>query len=203
VIPVDLDRDAAREAASRELADPAYDAAEPALFERIGRWFVELLTDLFTGVAAVTPGGITGLLVLAALAVIVVVVVRLRAGRVARGARVRAPLFERARLSAADHRRAAELAADRGDLAEAVRERFRALARELEERGVLDEVSGRTVDEIAAQAGLALPEHAAGLRGAARIFDDVVYGDRPATVDGYRSVVELDDRLRPRARVSR
>jgi hypothetical protein len=199
VIPVEVDRDEAREAAAGELADPVYRAAEPSLLERIGRWIGELLSDVITGLAAVSPGGFAGLVVLALLVVLAVVIVRLRVGPLARSARTRPALFDGPPRSADDHRHAARLAADRGDLAGAVLERFRALVRELEQRGVLDEVSGRTVAEIATQAGLALPSYSAEFGTAARIFDDVVYGDRPATVDSYQSIVELDDRIRAKA----
>jgi Domain of unknown function (DUF4129) len=195
VIPVDVDRDEAREAAARELADPVYAAAEPSFVDRTLRWLGRVIAELFTGVAVVAPGGLAGLAVLAVLVALVVVIVRLRTGRIARGARSRPEVFAGRPRSADEHRRAAELAAQRGDLAEAVRERFRAIVRELERRGVLEELSGRTVDEIATQAGLALPGRAPEFHTAARIFDEVVYGDRPATVDGYRHLVALDDGL--------
>ena len=105
-------------------------------------------------------------------------------------------IFDRSPHSADDYRQTAELAYLRGDLTEAVRERFRAVVRELEQRGILDEVSGRTVDEIATQAGLMLPAKAGLLRVGARIFDDVVYGAQPATVDSYRHLAELDGQIR-------
>jgi hypothetical protein len=99
-------------------------------------------------------------------------------------------------LTADEHRAAAERAATAGDLAEAVRERFRAVVRELEQRGVLDPRAGRTVDEVAQEAGTALPLVADDLRGAAVQFDDVWYGGRPATAEGYRQLVCVDDRVR-------
>lgn len=192
-VPVDVGRDEARAAAERELSDPAYAAAQPSFIDRILRWVSARLDELFSTVTALGPGGIAGLILLVLLAVLAVVIIRLRAGRVVRGVRGRSAVFEGSTLSARDHRRLAEEAADRGALAEAVRERFRAIVRELEERGVLDEATGRTVDEIATRAGLALPAHADALRDAAWIFDDVVYGDRTATVDGYESLAALDN----------
>jgi hypothetical protein len=94
--------------------------------------------------------------------------------------------------SADDHRRAADEAYERGDLAGAIRDRFRAIVRELERQGVLDERSGRTVDEIAAQAGERLPHNRTGLRSAATIFDDVVYGDHLPTDAAYHELTTLD-----------
>jgi hypothetical protein len=194
-IPVDVGRDEARAAAERELSDPAYAAAQPSFLERIIDWLGARLDDLFTGVASLSTGGIVGLVVLALLAVLAGLVIRQRVGKVARTLRGRSVVLDGKPLSAREHRRLAEEAAARGDLEVAVRERFRAIVRELEERGVLDEVSGRTVDEIAARAGQVLPAHADALWTGARIFDDVVYGGQPATVDGYGTLVALDNQV--------
>jgi hypothetical protein len=194
-VPVDVGRDEARQAAEHELSDPAYAAAAPSFFDRVVNWALDRLTEVFSGVASLGTGGVVGLVGLVLLAVLAVVVIRLRVGKVARSTRGRGGVFSGRALTAADHRRAAAAAAARGALDEAVRERFRAIVRELEERGVLDEASGRTVDEIAAQAGRVLPASAAALRTAAGIFDDVVYGGRPATVDGYDFLVSLDNEV--------
>ena len=195
-VPVDVGRDEAREAAARELSDPAYAAAQPSWFERIFRWIGDRLGELFSGVGSFGTGGVAGLVVLALLIALAVVVIRLRVGRLARAGRVASGVFTGRALAAEDHRRAAVAAAERGDYGEAVLERFRAVVRELEERGVVDEVSGRTVDEIAHAAGSLLPGSADALRRAATIFDDVLYGGRPATVDGYRQLVALDEEIR-------
>jgi hypothetical protein len=195
-VPVDVGRDEARQAAERELSDPAYAAAAPSFFDRVVSWVGDRLNEVFSGVGALGTGGVAGLIVLVLLAVLAVVVIRLRVGKVARTLRSRGGVFSGRVLTAGDHRRAAEAAAARGAFDEAVRERFRAIVRELEERGVLtDAHAGRTVDEIAAQAGRVLPASAAALRTAAGIFDDVVYGGRPATVDGYDFLVSLDNEV--------
>lgn len=115
-----------------------------------------------------------------------------------------APLFEGGReLRAADHRRRADEAASAGRWAEAVRERLRALVRELEARGVLDPRPGRTADEVASEAGAAVPDVAPDLRAAVRVFDEVWYGGREATRESYATLVDVDRRLaerRPAAR---
>jgi hypothetical protein len=192
MVPVEVDPDDARDAAIRELSDPAYSSAHPTIFKKIVDWLI----DLFNGIGSVGPGGLVGVVVLAMVVVLVVVIVRLRTGRIGHAARRRTRLFDGAVRTAENHRRAAAAAADRGDLTEAVRERFRAIVRELEQRGVLDQVSGRTVDEIAAVAGAALPGSAAALSGAARVFDDVIYGGRPATTAGYQALARVDDEIR-------
>lgn len=197
MIPIEIDPDDAREAAARELADPAYQAAEPSLAGRILGWLGRVLAELFSG------GPVSGgLLVVLLLLAVVFLVVRLRVGPLTRNRRAARPVFDR-RMATVDHRRAADLAYARGELADAVRERFRAIVRELETRGVLDERSARTVDEIAAQAGERLPDHRNDLRAAATLFDDVVYGGRPPTDAAYRDLTDLDTRLhgaRPAAR---
>lgn len=189
-IPVDIGRDEARDAALRELSDPAYRNAEPSWFVQAVRWILQRIGDLLGSVNAVVPGGLWSIVILMLVLLAIAVGVRLKVGKVARTAS--ASIFGDRVLSAADHRRAAEAAAAQGDLAEAVRERFRAIVRSLEERRVLDERSGRTVDELAREAGRRLPEHANALRAAARLFDDVWYGGHPATAEGYQSLVDLD-----------
>lgn len=193
-VPVDIDPDTAREAAADELADPVYRQAEPSVVEEIFAWLGERLADALTAVSGSASGGLLALVVLGLL---VFAVVRMRVGRLTRSRRADRPVFAAGRtLSAEEYRQAAEQARARGDLAGAVRERFRAIVRELNDRGVLDERSGRTVDEIAVQAAERLPGHADGLRAAAMLFDDVVYGGHRATEAGYRDLVALDDELR-------
>lgn len=99
-------------------------------------------------------------------------------------------------LTAADYRRDAERLADGGDYTGAIIQRVRAIAVELETRGVLLPRPGRTASELAAEAAGALPDSAAGLRAAARLFDDVRYGDRAGTMAGYEQVRQLDESIR-------
>jgi uncharacterized membrane protein len=193
-IPVDPDRDEAAKAAARELSDPAYVSGDPNPVERAFKWMLEKLGELLAGAGGMS--GITAITILVALVVIIVIVIRLRTGRTGRARRAGDKVFGSTLMTAAEHRAAAERAAAAGDLAEAVRERFRAVVRELEQRGVLDARAGRTVDEVAFEAGQALPVLADDLRGAAVQFDDVWYGGRPATAEGYQRLVSVDGRVR-------
>jgi len=195
-VPVDVGPDEAREAARRELTDPAYRAAEPSLLQRALTWAFDRLASLLDAVAATVPGGWGGLLILALIAVAVAVAVRLQVGQVTRARRRGAkPVFTGRPWSAAEHRRRAEEALARGELAEAVRERFRAIVRDLEQRGLLDERPGRTADEAAADAGAQLPGSAGGLREAAQLFDDVWYGGRPAARQAYDRLAAVDSQV--------
>ncbi|SDK16927.1 protein of unknown function [Lentzea albidocapillata subsp. violacea] len=193
-LPVDLGRDEAREAAVRELGDPAYVSDDPNPLERAVDWVLTRLGELLAGAGGMS--GFTAFTVLVAVLVLVVIIIRLRVGRTGRALRSGDKVFGSTVMTAAEHRAAAEKAAAAGDLAEAVRERFRAVVRELEQRGVLDARAGRTVDEVAFEAGQALPVLADDLRGAAVQFDDVWYGGRPATVEGYQRLVSVDGRVR-------
>lgn len=195
-VPVEPGRDEARDAARDELSDPIYHAAEPSWYERLINWLSDRLNELFETAAELGPGGITGLLVVLGVLIIAVVAIRLRTGKLARSARAAdAPLGD-ATVPASAHREDAAAALAAADLHGAVVARFRALARELEQRGVLDVQTGRTADELAAQAADALPDCADALRAAARIFDDVYYGGKPATTDAYGVVAETDDAVR-------
>jgi hypothetical protein len=195
-VPVEIGRDDARRAAAAELADPGYRAAEPSLLSRVIKWLGDRLSALLDGISNIVPGGFVGLIVIIAVLIVLAVVIRLKVGRTSLAARVERQVFEGRARSADEHRRAADAAAASGEFGEAVRERFRAIVRALEERGLLDQRSGRTADEAAADAGRVLPGCAAELIGGARLFDDVHYGGRTATAESYRRLVELDGRCR-------
>ena len=79
-------------------------------------------------------------------------------------------------------------------------ERFRAVVREAEERQILNARPGRTADEAAAEAGRQLPDLRGDLLAAARVFDEVLYGDRRATAEADEKMKQLDDAMR-RARL--
>ncbi len=68
-----------------------------------------------------------------------------------------------------------------GRYKEAVRERLRAILRDLIERGILPPSPGWTVMELAATAARTRPALAAPMAGAAGVFAEIWYGLRPAT----------------------
>lgn len=192
---MDVGRDEARDAAREELSKPAYHADDPPLAERVLRWLYETLSELLDRAADAAPGGYGGLLVLLALAVAAVVLVRLKVGPLARATSTETPLFTGRPQSANDHRRNADAHAAAGRWAEAVRERLRALVRDLEQRGLVEPRPGRTAHEAAREAGRLLPAHTDALLAAARTFDDVVYGSHAATPEMHERIRLLDQRL--------
>lgn len=192
-VPVVPDADQARGWLERELADPVYHQ-QPSILSRLLAW----LRDLFARADGATLGDVGTLLVVVGVLAVVVVVTFLVTGPVRRSrrlARAGAVLDADERRSAAELRAAADAAAARGDWAAAVTDRFRAVVRSLEDRTVLDERPGRTAHEAVEAAGLRLPAHAADLRSAGRLFDDVVYGDVVPGPADDAALRELDARL--------
>ncbi|WP_327148946.1 DUF4129 domain-containing protein [Nocardia sp. NBC_01329] len=95
--------------------------------------------------------------------------------------------------AAAVHGSAAEYAATRGDFDTALRERFRAVMRGMEQRGLLEVRRSRTARETSHEAASSLPiEHSGELPAAAHAFDEVVYGGRRASEDEYRRLTQAD-----------
>ncbi|MGO4445433.1 DUF4129 domain-containing protein [Mycobacterium sp. 2YAF39] len=191
---IDIDSDAAHEAAQRELQKPIY--PRPSLTERLIEWLNELFYRLASA-GSKLPGGwftLSILLILLVIAIVVAIRIARRTMRTNRGSGY--ALFGEHELSAAEHRATAEQQAAAGNWAAAIRHRLRAVARELEDAGVLDAIPGRTATELARDAGKALPSLATELTRAAGSFNDVTYGDVPGTEPAYRMIADLDDHLR-------
>lgn len=194
---IDIDRDAAHEAAKHELGKPIY--PKDSLRQHFLNWIDDVLRHLLVKSADV-PGGwftITVLLIVLAAATVVAIRVARNTLRTNRGGDHR--LFGPTVLSAAEHRATAEGYATAGDWAAAIRHRLRAVARQLEESTILSPVPGRTANELAHDAGTALPALSSELSRAAAIFNDVTYGSLPGTEAGYRMIADLDDHLRSRS----
>ena len=173
---VDIDRDAAHEAAQRELDKPIY--PRPSLTQRLTDWLDDQLYRLALKGSTLPGGWFTVMVLLILVTVAVVVAVRV-ARRTMRTNRGDYRLFGAAELSAAEHRATAQQCAARGEWAAAVRHRLRAVARHLEETGVLTPVPGRTAGELARDAATEIPGLASEFADAATAFNDVTYGELP------------------------
>jgi Domain of unknown function (DUF4129) len=182
----------AQRLARAELSKPEYHRHIP-LVQRIIAVILRFAGRVFHAASGAVPGGWWGLIALAALAVILTAGMLNWVGMVARARRAPGPLTaDGAVRTARQHRQEAQRHAGAGDYPAAIIECVRAIAAELEERGVLPPRAGRTADEFAADAGQALPAHAGALRDAARLFDEVCYGQRPGSREGYERLTELD-----------
>jgi len=197
---IDIDREAAHEAALRELNKPVYPKA--SLMDQLGDWINELLYRLLLKGSQV-PGGWLTIIVLAIIVVIVIIVaIRIIASTMRTNRGGRYELFGPTELSAAEHRATAEQYAARAEWAAAIRHRLRAVARQLEETGTLDPVPGRTAGELARDAGLAIPALVNEFTRSAKAFNDVTYGELPGTPQAYQLIVDLDEHLRSRTAVA-
>ncbi|MEV0382234.1 DUF4129 domain-containing protein [Nonomuraea sp. NPDC050643] len=191
-----IDREEAARKAAGELLKPEY--AKESLVDQIYRRIMQFLGDL---IDAATGGGTAGGVIASVVIVLILLgMISLIAWQLRRTARKKAlavgGLFGERSRTAAEHRQAAEGLAAQGRWTEAVQERLRAIARDLEERALVDGMPGRTAHELATEAAVSLPAFAEELAAAARSFDDVTYGDVPGTRDAYETMSTLDDRLR-------
>ncbi|MDU0349551.1 DUF4129 domain-containing protein [Actinomyces sp. MRS3W] len=192
-VPATPDADAARDAAARELAKPVYQHGD-SLWTRLWRWLAEHVDPHSTlpGVPVWVYVLIVTLLVIALLTMLIVLFTRVTWGRrVRRGS---ALLFDDDRDAAA-LTRAADAAAQQGDWATAVVERFRAIVRSLDERGAIEDYPGMTAHEASLLAARPLGELAAQMDDAARLFDAVRYGHINSTPAQDTWMREFADRV--------
>lgn len=191
---IDIDHDAAHQAAQRELAKPIYPKASPS--QRFHEWVDELIYHIIQKGSSLPGGWFTIAVLLTLLVVAMVVAIRVARStmRTRRGGDHQ--LFGGGQLSAAAHRQAAERFAAEENWAVAIRHRLRAIARGLEETRVLDPAPGRTANELASDAGARIPHLTTEFAQAATAFNDVTYGEQPGTSAAYQMIADLDDRLR-------
>jgi Domain of unknown function (DUF4129) len=194
---IDIDRDTAHQAAQSELEKPIYSKGSAA--QQIDEWISEKIYRLLEATSKL-PGGwftATVLLMLLAVAIGVAIYVARRTMRSQRGGDHQ--LFDAVPLTAAQHRTTAERFAAEENWVAAIRHRLRAVARQLEETGVLNPTPGRTANELARDAGSEFPHLTGELSQAATAFNDVTYGERPGTQAAYLMISDLDDHLRSRS----
>lgn len=195
------DGDEARRWAEEELSNSRYADAQPTWFDYVARDIGRFLADLFNS----DNGGAVGpvaLIVVSVLIVAALVVALIIWGRPRRSRAVRRSGTDL--LGATDDRTAAQLRADAersardDDWDTATVLRFRAIARDLLERDLIDPAPGATAQAIAREASAVFADEAAAMRSAATGFDDVRYLRHSASAESYRSIAATDERLRSR-----
>ncbi|MEU8271199.1 DUF4129 domain-containing protein [Sphaerisporangium sp. NPDC049002] len=195
VVLDDIGREEARRRAVEELVRPEYQ--QESLIDRIFRSVREFLDGLLDNAPGGVSGGVFALVIVLLILAALIVLIAWQAKRATRSRRAAVDGLYGARERTADeHRAEAERLAGESRWAEAIRERLRAIARDLEHRAIVAPQPGRTADELADAAGRELPEFAARLAAAARLFDDVTYGEAPGTTEGYQAMSGLDHDLR-------
>jgi hypothetical protein len=185
-----ITRDGAAHAAHSELSKHIYQQARPSITQQvlgaIWRWLVKAYHRIIDA----TPGGAVGLLVIIAVLALVVVFVTRSGVSGRRRSSGASGLDLPADVSSEKLRAEADAFASRGQWAEAVRARLRAVVRGLDPR------PGRTAAEVASEAGSARPEWRELLWKGALTFGEIWYGRRPATAADDAVLRELDTTLR-------
>jgi hypothetical protein len=195
VLPLELcpDPGPAQDWVRNELAKPEY---QPSLLERVVRWFWDQLGKLIH--AAESVGRLNSVVALALLVALVVglavVLARLRGNPRRRGEE--RSVLEDARTTAAQYRARAGKAYAEERWDDAVVDGMRALAVGLVERALVDDLPSATAHEVSATAAEVFGSERVRLDAAARLFDDVRYGDRHATRAGAGELLDLEKALR-------
>ena len=201
-VPVTPDGNAARALLLDELAKGPYQAARPTLVDLAAQAFLTWFQGLFSGRGSAAPPVLLTIALVVVVVVLVVALLLFGVPRVNRRSSGTGALFGGDDVrSAADLRRAAAAALAAGDFDTALLERFRALARGLDERTLVSVFPGTTASGFAVRAGGVFEAERDGLARTAGVFDAVRYAGRPATRTEAESVAALDDRLaaaRPR-----
>jgi hypothetical protein len=185
--------DEVRDAIAEVLARQEYQRPPPGLIQRLRNAVVDLLERALGSLL----GGGRGTLIawaIFALAVLAIVFVAVRFGRgVTRDPGRAVPMRAVARRGAAEWRADAEVAERAGQWRQALRCRYRALVADLADRGLVEEVAGRTAGEYRAEVAEAAPAVAAPFAGATELFERAWYGDRPTgrnEADRFRGLAD-------------
>jgi len=182
----------ARDWLSRELHRNTYQ--DPWL-SSVLRWILDHLRKLLDGaghLAGLSPV-VTVLVALVVIALLVWVLPKVRRESVV--GRADGAVLEDLTITARTYRDRAVQAFKDGRYDEAVLNGFRAIAKDMSDRTLLDDAPGRTAHEVSLSLAQPFPDHAARLAGAADVFDSVRYGHRLATAEQAEQVQGLDAEL--------
>jgi len=175
--------DEVRRAVGEVLSRDEYQRPPPGLIQRLRAEVVDFLERILGAILGGGRGGIVAWGIFAvAILVIVVVAVRFARG-VTRDPGRAVPSVSVARRGAAEWRADAEAAERAGQWRQALRCRYRALVAELADRGLVEEVAGRTAGEYRVEVAGSAPTVAVPFAGATELFERAWYGDRPTGQD--------------------
>lgn len=198
VDPFAPDGEEARRWAEQELQNPRYAEAKPTWFDYLAEDVAEFIASLFSNDTGARAGS-TALIIVTIVIIAALITVLILWGKPRMSRRVRRKVTEL--LGERDDRTAAQLRADaersarNGDWDTATVLRFRALARALLERDIIDPAPGATAQAIAREAARVFTAHRAALTAAAGAFDDVRYLRHPASEESYLALAATDDLL--------
>ena len=193
-VPVDPDRETAREWARNELEKSEYQPGSGTgtnWLEKVIDWLMNLIASIGDGIGGSFGGwGFVAAAVLGA--ALIALIVWLVVGPLRRS-RSRASVEEELgdpTVSARELDASAAAAAKAGNWNTAVIEAYRGLIRSLAEREVIDARPGMTALEAALAAASAMPAIASAVATDADVFDAVRYGHLAATAVHYEHIRE-------------
>lgn len=181
--PPERSPDEVRRAIGEVLSRAEYQRPSPGLVQRLRQAAVDLIERILGALVGGGRGTFIAWAILAA-AVVAIVVVATRFGRgVTRDPGRGVHSVATVRRGAAEWRADAEAAERAGHWRQALRCRYRALVAELADRGLVEEVAGRTAGEYRVEVAGAAPAVAAPFAGATELFERAWYGDIPTGQD--------------------
>ena len=166
-----------------------------AWLDSLGRWISDLMAKILQDASHVAglSAAITVLIALAVITVLVWVLPKVRRERVV--APTDMAVLADQRITPSQYRDLAAQALREGRYDDAVLEAFRAIAKDMSDRGVIDDAPGRTAHEVSLALTSPFPDHADRLVRAANLFDSVRYGQRRPSPSQAGQVRDLDAEL--------
>lgn len=195
--PIDIGREEAQRRANEELAKGKY-AGIPDWVSQLqekANDFIRGLLEFLTGRGVSSEGANWGLLLVTVIVLALIAFVVWRVGLPRWQARKLAQTGEVGADQAvlpSTYRDLAEAAAAQGDYRTAIRERFRAIVRELEFRTIISPRPSRTAFEAAALASRELPRASEPMYLAAEVFSAVMYGGTPGSEQGWQQILTAE-----------
>jgi hypothetical protein len=98
-------------------------------------------------------------------------------------------------ITARHYRELADRALREGRYDDAILDGFRAIAKDMSNRRVIDDAPGSTAREVSLALGSPFPDHAERLVQAADLFDSVRYGHRRPNANQAGQIHDLDTEL--------
>ena len=183
-----------RDLAHRVLARREFSTPAPSPLQRVRQWVLEQLGRLFGSLVTGDRASLVAWAVLAAGgALLVLLAVRFARGVTADAARSSASAAGTGRRRGADWRSEAAGHEEAGRWRLALRCRYRALVADLAERGLVEEIPGRTAGEYRVEVSRSVPAVAADFAGATELFEQAWYGvgtTGPAEAGRFGSLAE-------------
>ncbi len=175
--------DEMRDAIGEVLARPEFQRPAPGLVQRLREAAIDLLERALGALLGGGRGTVVAWVIFAASILAIAFVATRFARGVTRDPGRAVPSVAVARRGAAEWRADAEAAERAGQWRSALRCRYRALVADLADRGLVEEVAGRTAGEYRSDVAEAAPGVAAPFAGATELFEGAWYGDRPTGQD--------------------